>query len=63
MLEEILAYLEYLEEFNEVKKPKMPKFNLSAYTDSEYINEISLLNEQLNSFDDIQVTLNHLKEE
>ena len=63
MQEEILAYIEYLHNFNEVIKPKMPKFNLLAYTDNEYVKAIYLLNAEFDLIDDIQLTLNRLKEE
>lgn len=61
MLQETFAYLEYLSHFNEVKKPMMPTFSVSAYTDSEYLDSISVIMQDFESVDDFQVTLNYLK--
>ena len=62
MNEEIKEYQKYLLSFGVVKKPLMPEFDVSAYTDNEYI---SALFESLNAFDfdEEYLTLVHLKGE
>jgi len=63
MWEETLAYFDYLFSFNEVQKPKMPKFNVDAYNDNEYIYAIHELQNDYEFIDDFQLTLNYLKGE
>ena len=63
MDKEIREYEKYLINFGMVKKPKMPKFDISAYTDNEYL---SILFESVTAFDlvdDEHLTIKHLKGE
>ena len=63
MDEEIKAYQEYLLSFVEIKKPIMPKFDLLAYTDNEYLNAIKLVLEDYFRVDDFELTIDYLKGE
>lgn len=63
MNEEIMEYVKYLLNFGMVQKPEMPKFDVNAYTDNEYLSAIF---ESMNAFDlidDEQLTIKHLKGE
>ena len=63
MDKEIMEYEKYLLNFGMVKKPEMPKFDVSAYTDNEYL---SALFESISAFDlidDEYLTIKHLKGE
>lgn len=61
MQREILNYIEYLKTFKEVNKPIMPNFDISAYTDIEYIKMISELQKDFDNFEDLEVYLQFLK--
>ena len=61
MDKEVTGYLEYLANFCEISKPQMPKFNLDAYSDSEYLDAINLVMEDYKYVDDFDVTISHLK--
>ena len=61
MLQEILEYEHYLLNFNMVEKPKMPKFEVSAYTDSEYKNAIFQVVADYENIDDEYLTIDYLK--
>ena len=63
MLEEVEAYIEYLQNFGEVNKPIMPKFNVSAYTESEYQSAIYSVMQDYEKIDDVWLTIKHLKGE
>lgn len=63
MNEEILAYFEYLQKFKELEKPPMPKFDLLAYNDNEYMLAMKELEKEFDSIDDLQPTLKHLQGE
>ncbi len=56
-----MAYEMYLDSFGVVKKPAMPKFDLSAYTDNEYISAINELLKDYDGLDDEYLILKHLK--
>ena len=58
---EINAYVEYLLNFNELALPKMPKFNLSAYTEIEYLNAIKTVMQDYENIDDEYLVIEHLK--
>lgn len=60
-MEEVEAYIEFLLSFGEVNKPKMPKFDLTAYTDNEYISAIKEVQTLFDGIDDFQLTIKHLK--
>lgn len=61
MNEEIEEYVKYLSSFSMVEKPVMPKFNISAYTDNEYLNAIYDLMEDFDNVFDEYLTIDHLK--
>ena len=61
MDEEIIAYQEYLLSFGAVNKPYMPKFDLRAYTDNEYLMVINSVMEDYSEVDDFQLTIDYLK--
>ena len=63
MNEEIIAYEKYLLSFDVVKKPPMPKFDLTTYTDSEYLSTIEDLNRAYDYIDDEHLTIQYLKGE
>ena len=61
MKREIFDYLDLLENFKQVNRPIMPKFNLSAYTDNEYVNAIKSVNDDFENIDDFNVYMQYLK--
>ncbi len=61
MNEEIEEYEKYLLNFGVVNKPIMPKFDLLAYTDNEYLSAIFDINEVFDFVDDEHLTIMHLK--
>ena len=61
MHDEIMEYMKYLSTFAVVNKPEMPKFNLQAYTDNEYLLAIDDIIKCFNSFDDEHLTIARLK--
>lgn len=63
MIEEIIAYQNYLLSFGVVEKPPMPKFDVLAYTDNEYLSAIEQLMSDYDFIDDEHVTIKHLKGE
>lgn len=63
MFEQIEAYIEYLKNFGKVLKPAMPKFDVLAYTDSEYQNAINCVMQDYEKIDDVWLTIDYLKGE
>lgn len=63
MFDETREYIEYLKNFNILNKPKMPNFDLSAYTDNEYLKVVESLNLEYDLVDDLGATLTFLKGE
>ena len=63
MHEEINGYEKYLLSFCVVEKPIMPKFDLSAYTDNEYLSAVHCLMCDYGGIDDEYLTIQHLKGE
>lgn len=61
MDEEINAYIKYLLDFGMVKKPIMPKFDVTAYTDNEYLSAIFQSLRDFDFFDDEYLTVEHLR--
>lgn len=61
MYDEILAYMQYFSKLGEIKKPEMPSFDLSAYTDSEYLLAVKNINFDYEKIDDLNLTINYLK--
>ncbi len=61
MDEEINEYIKYLLNFGMVQKPLMPKFNLMAYTDNEYLLAIENIMFEYDLIDDECVTIRYLK--
>jgi len=44
MDDEVSEYIAFLSKFVDVDKPRMPKFDLGAYTDNEYLSAMRELN-------------------
>lgn len=61
MKDEIKAYAEYLLNLGVVKKPDMPKFDVSAYTESEYLSTIFEINKDYENIDEEYLTIKYLK--
>jgi hypothetical protein len=61
MNEFVNAYIEFLQISKEFIKPLMPKFNVSAYTESEYVKAINEINLDYEFIDDLTVTEHFLK--
>ena len=61
MYEEIREYEKYLASFGLVKKPRMPKFDISAYTDNEYLSVVYNLLKEYDNVDDEYLIINYLK--
>ena len=62
MNKEIEEYVKYLLNFGMVEKPIMPKFDVGAYTESEYLSVVFEW-QKLFNFDDENLTIKHLKGE
>ena len=63
MEEQVNAYIEFLAEFGVVKKPPMPKFDVAAYTENEYVKAISNIEQQFEFADCVELTERYLKGE
>ena len=61
MDDELMGYFEYLSNFSGLTRPKMPKFNLDAYSDSEYIDAVNSVMKDYENVDDFDLTITHLK--
>lgn len=61
MNELVEAYIEFLQNFTELERPFMPKFNASAYTESEYLNAINDTMFKYEDINDLSVTEHFLK--
>ena len=61
MNEFVDAYIKFLHGFKEIERPLMPKFNVFAYTESEYLNVVKELNEDYEFIDDLNITEHFLK--
>jgi len=61
MFEFVNAYIEFLRDFKQLNRPEMPKFNVSAYTESEYLNAINEINLNYEFVDDLSITEHFLK--
>lgn len=61
MIEFVNAYIEFLQNFAEVERPLMPKFDVSAYTESEYVTAINDVMREYEYIDDLGVTEHFLK--
>ena len=61
MNEEINEYEKYLLSFGVVKKPQMPKFDVLAYNDSEYVFALNETMSWFKNIDDEYLTIKHLK--
>ena len=62
MDKEIEEYAKYLLGFGVVKRPIMPKFDVKAYTESEYLSVVFEW-QKLFNFDEEYLTIQHLKGE
>ena len=63
MNEEVIAYIEYLSKLEEIKRPLMPRIDVSAYTDNEYLTAIDEIIHDFENIADYPLTLRHLKGE
>ncbi len=63
MNEEIEEYIAYLSKFECRMKPKMPNFDLSAYTDNEYLSVINRINLEYDWLMDEEVYFEYLRGE
>ena len=63
MSEEIEEYEKYLASFGMVEKPQMPKFDISAYTDNEYLSAVYNLLKDYDQLEDEAITIAYLKGE
>ena len=61
MDEEIREYEKYLASFGLIEKPQMPKFDISAYTDNEYLSVVYNLLKDYDNVDDEYLTIDYLK--
>jgi len=61
MDEEIMEYERYLLGFGVVEKPQMPKFDVFAYTDNEYLSAIFDCLNMFDKIDDDYLVMQHLK--
>lgn len=61
MNDEIREYIVYLSRFIDIQKPKMPNFEISAYTDNEYVLAIDNIMIDYSKIDDLYLTLEYLK--
>ncbi|MBR2969763.1 MAG: hypothetical protein IKC49_01775 [Clostridia bacterium] len=59
----VSEYIAYLSKFVEINKPKMPKFDLYAYTDNEYLLIVKELNQDYDLIFDEDVYSDYLKGE
>ncbi len=63
MDEQVNAYIEYIGNMRQLTKPNMPKFDLSAYTENEYVKEIRSLEKEFENTDSVDLTIAFLKGE
>ncbi len=63
MDELIREYINYIAHLEEIKRPEMPNFNLSAYTESEYVDTIKELMDAYDLVDDFELTVQFIKGE
>jgi len=61
MNEFVNAYIEFLLNSRELVCPAMPNFNISAYTESEYVTAIRDIMREYENIDDLGVTEHFLK--
>lgn len=61
MVNLVEAYIEFLQNFHELERPLMPKFNISAYTESEYVGAVDELIREYEFVDDLSITEHFLK--
>lgn len=61
MNEFVEAYIEFLHNFKDLERPILPKFNVSAYTESEYVTAVNNIMQDYEYIDDLGVTEYFLK--
>ena len=61
MIDLVEAYIEFLQNFTELERPLMPKFNVSAYTESEYVSAVEYVMRDYERIDDLGITEHFLK--
>ena len=63
MYDLVNAYVDFLLGMKDFEKPEMPKFNESAYTESEYVSLMEYIENDYKYIDDFRVTIDFLKGE
>lgn len=63
MNEEIREYIKFLLNSQEIERPAMPKFDVSAYADYNYVSTISSILNDFDLIDDFAVTIEFLQGE
>lgn len=61
MYDLVEAYVEFLLGMKEFEKPEMPKFDVSAYTESEYLSVMEFIENDYKYLDDLRLTESFLK--
>ena len=61
MYDLVEAYVDFLLSMKEFEKPKMPKFDASAYTESEYLSVMEFIENDYKYIDDLLLTERFLK--
>ena len=61
MEEQVNAYIEYLAKFGEIKKPVLPKFDVLAYTENEYVKAVNSIESDFEFTDSVNLTEQYLK--
>ena len=61
MINLVEAYIEFLQNSQGIDRPLMPKFNISAYTESEYVDAVNELLRDYELVDDLSITEHFLK--
>ncbi len=61
MNEQADAYIHYIGTMRDFDKPKMPKFDVSAYTENEYVRAITTIENEFEYTDSFDLTIDYLK--
>lgn len=63
MKEQANAYINYIKNMHGVTKPAMPKFDVIAYTENEYVRAIDAIDKDFLFTDSMDLTIDYLKGE
>ena len=61
MIDLVEAYIEFLQNFTELERPLIPKFDVTAYTESEYVSAVEDILKDCEYIDDLSITEHFLK--